>query len=162
MLSEKICFSNGITENDREYCETASELFNSKGLYIILERFSNIIKNESPEFDDFLNRYFNDEGYVDIWRIPHLLMDLESGNCEFHANLLEDEEFRRRFISYIGEFYNYCIKKCNLLMIDEKHFTDYRSTMFHIRKNQCLYNLITETYCKVYERLNSYGEVKKA
>lgn len=161
MLSEKICFSNGIATNDREYCQTTSELFNSKSLYILLERFSNTVIKENPEYDDFLNRYFNDEGYVDIWRIPHLLVDLVTGKCDFHTALLNDEVFRTKFMSFIGEFYNYCMKKSNLLLIENTHFTDYKSNMFHIRKNQCLYNLIAETYCKVYEKLNSYGEVKR-
>jgi len=161
MLSEKICFSNGITTNDREYCQTTSELFNSKSLYILLERFSNTVIKENPEYDDFLNRYFNDEGYVDIWRIPHLLVDLVTGKCDFHAALLNDEVFRSKFMSFIGEFYNYCMKKSNLLLIENNHFTDYKGNMFHIRKNQCLYNLIAETYCKVYEKLNSYGDVKR-
>lgn len=161
MLSEKVCFSSSINMNDREYCQNTSELFNSKSLYILLERFSNTITKEIPEYDDFLNRYFNDEGYVDIWRIPHLLVDLITGTLDFHAALLNDEVFRTMFMSFIGEFYNYCMKKSDLLLIQNNNFTDFKSNMFHMRKNQCLYNLIAETYCKVYEKLNSYGDVKR-
>lgn len=157
MLSEKVCFSSGITTNDREYCQNASELFNSKSLYFLLERFSNTISKENPEYDDFLNRYFNDEGYVDIWRIPHLLVDLVTGKCDFHAALLNDEAFKTKFKSFIGEFYNYFIKEIGFLSIEKSNFIDFKSNMFHIRKNQCLYNLIVETYCKVYDRLDSYG-----
>ncbi len=161
MLNEKICFSDCIDMNEREYCQTTSELFKNKSLYILLERFSNIVIKENPEYDDFLNRYFNDEGYVDIWRIPLLLVDLATGKCDFHAALLNDEAFRIKFMSFLGEFYNYCMMKSNLLLIECKHFTDFKSNMFHMRKNQCLYNLIAETYCKIYENLDTYEKVKR-
>lgn len=161
MLSEKICFSSSFSANDREYCQNASELFNSKNLYIYLERFSNTIIKEVPEYDEFLHKYFNDEGYIDIWRIPHLLIDLVNGRTECHAVLLNDEKFRTGFMSYLGEFYNYCIKKGSLLSIESSCFTDFKSNMFYIRKNQFLYNLITETYCNVCEKLNNYEDAEK-
>lgn len=161
MLSEKVCFSNRITVDDREYCESISQLFNSKSLYILLERFSNTIIKESKEYDEFLNRYFNDEGYIDIWRIPYLLLDLINGNFDSHTALLNDEAFVQKFMGFIGEFYNYSMKNSNLLLIESNNFTDFKSNMFHMRKNQCLYNLITEAYCKVYEKINNYKEVKR-
>lgn len=160
MLSEKICFSDGIDINGREYCQTTSELFNSKSLYILLERFSNIVIKKNHEYDDFLNRYFNIEGYIDIWHIPHLLVDLVTGSSHFNVALLNDEIFRNKFMSFLGEFYNYCIKESNLLLIQDRHFTEYKSNLFHMRKNQYLYDLIAETYCKVYGKLNSLGEPK--
>ncbi|MCG8499920.1 MAG: hypothetical protein MJB12_05870 [Firmicutes bacterium] len=161
MLSEKVCFSDKLTTNDREYCQNASEMLKSKSLYILLERFSNTVIKENPEYGDFLNRYFNDEGYIDIWRIPHLLLDLTNGKADCHAVLLDDEIFKIKFMSFIGKFYNYCIKNGNLLVIENDKFTDFKSNMFHIRKNQCLYNLIADTYSKIYEKLNSYGNIKR-
>ncbi|MBM7581867.1 hypothetical protein JOD02_000704 [Caldicoprobacter guelmensis] len=158
MLNTKVLLTKGIDINDREYCQTAFELFNSRSFFILLEKFSNAIIKEKPEYYEFLNMYFNDEGYIDIWRIPHLLVDLVAGKCEYHAALLNDQAFRTKFMSFIGEFYNYCIKKTSLLLVESNNFTDYKSNMFHIRKNQYLYNLIVETYCKIYENLDSYGK----
>jgi|GEM_PF-1457591 hypothetical protein len=158
MLNKRVCLSTRIDINDKEYCQNASELFNSRSFFILLERFSNAIIKEKPEYYEFLNVYFNDEGYIDIWRVPHLLVDLIAGKCEYHAALLNDQAFRIKFMSFIGEFYNYCLKKTNLLLVESNNFTDYKSNMFHIRKNQYLYNLIVETYCKVYEMLENYGK----
>ncbi|WHH60132.1 hypothetical protein [Petroclostridium sp. X23] len=162
MLNEKVCFSSKVITNDREYCQNTSELFNSATLYILLERFSNTIIKEIPEYGDFLNRYFNDEGYIDIWRIPYLLSDLINENSSSHELLLNDEAFTTQFMSFIGEFYNYCMKNTNLFLIQKNSFTDFKSNMYHIRKNQCLYNLIAETYCKIYDKLNSSGGTKIA
>lgn len=157
MLSERVCFSSDITTNEREYCQNTSELFKNRSIYILLERFINTIVREKPEYDDFLNRYFNDEGYIDIWRIPLLLLDLVTENCDLHAALLEDKMFRARLMSFIGDFYNYLMKKSNLLLIENNNFTDYKSNVFHIRKNQYMYNMIADSYCKICDKLNSYG-----
>jgi hypothetical protein len=161
MLSEKVCFSSDLKTDDREYCLTSSELLGSKNLYIYLERFSNIIIKEEPEYYDFLNRYFNDEGYIDIWRIPHLLIDLYNDKTGFHEQRLCDESFRTRFMSFIADFYNYCMKKGILLSVEKNQYTNYDYSIFFMQKNQCLYNLIVETYCRIYHNLNSYGSIKK-
>jgi|YNPMSStandDraft_1061717.scaffolds.fasta_scaffold01004_2 hypothetical protein len=155
MLSEKICFSDKLEVYEREYCQTASELLNSKGMYILLERFSNTIIRENKNFMIFLNTYFNDEGYIDIWRIPYLLMDLLIDRCEPHEKLLSDRNFVKTFVDFIQEFYNYCVKNTELLLIRKDQFTDYECSMFHIRRIQCLYNLIIETYCKIRQKLNN-------
>lgn len=157
MLDRKVLLTD-VDIDDREYCQTAPELFNSRSFFILLEKFSNAVIKEKPEYYEFLNMYFNDEGYIDIWRVPHLLVDLVAGKGEYHATLLNDQSFRTKFMSFIGEFYNYCIKKTSLLLVASNNFTDYKSNMFHIRKNQYLYNLIVETYCKIYEKLDSYGK----
>ncbi|MCX7842245.1 MAG: hypothetical protein N2489_04125 [Clostridia bacterium] len=161
MLGKMISISGGSTESNREICLNSSQLFNSRSMYVLLERFMNSITEEKAEYADFLNRYFNDEGYIDIWRVPHLLIDLVNGNYEFHHKLLEDEEFTVKFMNFIGEFYNYCIKRSNLLVIDNDNFSDYKNNMLHIRKNQCLYDLITETYCKICERLNGFSAARR-
>ena len=97
MINEKICYANNLDILGEEYCITASEIFNNKSFCFLLERFSNIMCKKDHEYYLFLNTYFNDEGYVDIWRIPHLLLDLVTGNCKSHSSLLNDPVFRTRF-----------------------------------------------------------------
>lgn len=159
MLNKKVCFSESLDSLKKECCTTVSELLNNKSLYIMLERFCNVRSQEDTEFNSFLNIYFNDEGYVDVWRIPHLLMDLVTGNCKFHSDLLIDIVFRTKFLSFVGEFYTYCVKNSELFLMNKDCLALYEASILEIRKNQCIFNLISETYCKVIEKLKSYGEV---
>lgn len=156
MVNEKICYLKNL---NREYCTTVSELFNNAGFYIWLEKFSNIKSKEDPQINNFLNVYFNDEGYVDIWRIPRLLMDLATGKCQTHSALLYDPIFRTRLLEFLGGFYNYAIKKTELFLLQKNCSIQYDMNLFELRKNQCIFNLITETYCTVIEKIRSYGGV---
>lgn len=158
MFTDRVHTFGKPVSDDRENCRNAKELLNSKYLYIFLEEYSNIKTKESPEYDNFINRYFNDEGYADIWRIPHLLTDLLSDNFTYHASLLNDEAFRMTFISFIGEFYNYFLKNSDLLLVVADNPTSIKNW---IQEKQRLYNLITETYCRICEKLISYGVTKE-
>jgi len=159
MLNKKICFSENLYSLKKEICTTASELLNNKSLYIMLERFCNVRSEEDTDFNTFLHIYFNDEGYVDVWRIPHLLMDLVAGNCKFHSALLNDSAFRAKFLCFFGEFYNYCVKNSELFLISNDCLVKFDTSILEIRKNQNIFNLIADTYCKVLEQLKNYREV---
>ena len=158
MLNKKVCFSTNFDNIKKECCTTASELLNNKSLYIMLERFCNLRSEQDAEFNTFLNIYFNDEGYVDVWRIPHLLMDLVMGNCKFHSSLLNDSEFRSKFLNFVGDFYNFCVKNSVLFLMNKDCLVQFDASILEIRKNQCVFNLIADTYCKVIEQLKSYEE----
>lgn len=160
MLNSKVSFGNGgIITIEKELCQNAKELIISKSFFILMERFCNVIEKEEPRYRNFLDKYFNDEGYVDVWRIPLLILDLYNGDMYLHQKLLEDGSFKSEFINFIGKFYNYCVVKEELLCINEKHFNDYHENMLFLKKNQHLANLIHDTFCKVIE--NIYSDKKK-
>jgi len=75
--------SGQITNEDLLLCDSTKLLMNCRDFYILLERFCNGIVKSNPQYDEFLNLYFNDEGYVDIWRIPHLMLDAFNQNLKF-------------------------------------------------------------------------------
>lgn len=94
-------------------CDPRKNLLSCGGFYHLLERFCNDIVTEQPEYEDFFQRYFNDEGYVDIWRIPHVMIDVLQRNMKFNR-VLQHKEFREIFHRFIVELYDFCIKECLL------------------------------------------------
>ncbi|MCL6589667.1 MAG: hypothetical protein K6U80_06920 [Firmicutes bacterium] len=155
MINSQICLSIEPMD-DQKICETGKDLFLCKNFYILIERFCNKIFKEDNGFDLFLNRYFNDEGYVDVWRIPHLLLDIYNCNLSCRGKLLDDSEFKSDFIRFLGLFYNYCLSEYKLYLIKECYFNDLRRNMLEIKTNQHLMNLIMDTYARIIENIGIY------
>lgn len=88
------------------FYESAKDLMNNKEFYILLERFCNKISKTNSQYNNFLNHYFNDEGYVDIWRIPHVIADIANNRVDSNK-VIGCEEFRTTFSSFLSEFYNF-------------------------------------------------------
>lgn len=154
MINNKVILSVDSME-DNKFCETANDLFFSRDLYILLERFCNQVSREDAEFEWFLNQYFNDEGYVDVWRIPYLMLDLYKNDLNHHKDILQDLDFKRCFLRFVGLFYNYCLFQYKLCLIEEQHLADVRRNVLEIKRNQHLLNLIMDTYSRIIENLNS-------
>lgn len=156
MLNSKVCFSNDLLSDDGAIYYSGMELIQSKNFYILVERFCNIISKEDAQFDLFLNNYFNDEGYVDVWRIPHLLIDIHRGNVEFHRNTMECEEFRCFFPRFLGLFYNYCLSEYKPYLIADINLNEGKMAVLQIKKNQQLMNIVMDTYSRVLENIEAY------
>lgn len=161
MLKRKMETTNEFFSDDTAFCENSKKLILSKSFYLLLERFCNTMAREDTEYDYFLNKYFNDEGYVDIWRIPLMILDCYNGNLHYYNKLLCDEAFRKKLIKLMGDFYNYCITRQGLLNISGKFLENYHKNSCFLRKSQCLYNLLVDTYSRVLENIHSYEKEEK-
>ena len=156
MLSDEVCFSGGLLSDDLVICNSGKDLIQSKNFYIMTERFCNIISREDVQFDIFLSKHFNDEGYCDVWRIPHLLLDVYQGNCRFHSKTLESADFISLFPQFLGRFYNYCVSEYNTCLIEEHKFGDIQRTVLEFKVKQQLMNITMDTFCRVLENLRFY------
>ena len=76
--------------------EELTRILSDRELYILLERFCNQLTVAKSEYESFLQFYFNDEGYVDIWRIPHVMMDVLLHRTKF-SRVFDNREFRKTF-----------------------------------------------------------------
>lgn len=120
----------------------------------LIERFCNEISKEDTEMEWFLNRYFNDEGYVDVWRIPYLLMDIYNGNYTFHSNTLHITEFRRYFKKFFILYYNFCIQSNPLLIHEDDLEMEIHQA---IRSKQNCMNAIMNACGRIMQNLEAYA-----
>ena len=106
--------SNAALRNttDDYSCEELAPIFSGRELYISLERFCNQVAATQPEYQSFLQHFFNDEGYVDIWRIPHAMMDVLLHRTHYNR-VFDSEEFRKTFKQFIRELLIFCSKECH-------------------------------------------------
>jgi len=94
-------------------CEPQKGLLSCSEFYILLERFCNGIAIDQPEYEGFLQQYFNDEGYIDIWRIPNVMLDALQRNMKFNR-VFQHKDFRDTFHRFIADLYDFCIRECLL------------------------------------------------
>jgi len=92
--------------------EELTRILSDRELYILLERFCNQLTVAKPEYESFLQFYFNDEGYVDIWRIPHVMMDVLLHRTKF-SRVFDNREFRKTFHRFIRELMVFCSRECH-------------------------------------------------
>lgn len=92
--------------------EELTRILSDRELYILLERFCNQLTVAKPEYESFLQFYFNDEGYVDIWRIPHVMMDVLLHRTKF-SRVFDNREFRKTFHRFIRELMVFCTRECH-------------------------------------------------
>ena len=89
-------------------CSNLHELVNCGTFYSLLETFH--LQDDCVAHEAFLQRYLNDEGYVDIWRIPHLMLDTvqqKLGNHKLH----DDKTFRILFHEFLAALYAWCLSQ---------------------------------------------------
>lgn len=113
-----------INSEELSSCQSTKELMSCREFYILLELFCNDIGKPKLQDDGFLNLYFNDEGYVDIWRIPNLMIDAFNQNLKFNK-VLDCEKFRSAFNQFLTELFNFCLSECqpNLLVRSDPSFS---------------------------------------
>ena len=141
-------------------CGTAQELVNCRDFYVLLEKFCNTIVEDLPEYSVFLNRYFNDEGYVDIWRIPHLIIDAVQHNLKSHK-ILEEEAFRIMFHRFISELYNYCLMECQFGYPVYLAKAEARDVVQAFRTRQSQVNALTDIFVQVMESIEIYEKMER-
>ena len=105
--------SNAVLRNptDDDSSGELTTIFSDREFYMSLERFCNQAKDTKPEYESFLQYYFNDEGYVDIWRIPHAMMDVLLHRMQYNR-VFESREFRKTFQEFVRELLAFCSKEC--------------------------------------------------
>ena len=106
--------SNAALRNpvDDYSCEELTPVFSDRELYILLERFCNQAPTTQPNYESFLQYYFNDEGFVDIWRIPHVMMDVLLHRTKYNR-VFDNKKFRKTFHRFISELMVFCSRECN-------------------------------------------------
>lgn len=138
-------------------CESTKGLMNCREFYILLERFCNSIVKYEPQYDEFMNLYFNDEGYVDIWRIPHLMLDVFNQNLKFHK-ILEHDEFRTTFHQFLIELYNFCLFECQASLYVKPDSSSSQNALYHLRFRQQFLSTLMVTFIKVMENIETYSK----
>ena len=140
-------------------CESTNGLMNCREFYILLERFCNDIGTVSPQYDEFLNAYFNDEGYVDIWRIPHLMLDAFSHNLKIHK-IFEHKEFRTAFYQFLIELYNFSFCEYQSSLYVKPDASSSQNTLHQLRIRQQFLSTLMGTFINVMENIENYDKVE--
>ena len=142
------------TTNDYS-CEELAPIFSDRELYIFLERFCNQVAATQPEYQSFFQHFFNDEGYVDIWRIPHVMMDVLLHRTRFNR-VFDNREFRKTFHRFIRELMVFCSREChrNALVAPAVATRFMEDTDLQIGSRECL-NALTTSFSRVLEILAS-------
>ncbi len=86
-------------------CDNLLSLVNCPAFYSVLEQFRHDAACLAHE--RFLQLYLNDAGYVDIWRIPHMMLDAVQNRLATHK-LQDEREFRRLFHGFLTALYDWC------------------------------------------------------
>ncbi|MCX7746457.1 MAG: hypothetical protein N2645_06160 [Clostridia bacterium] len=145
--------NQNILLDERENYESTRDFLLSKNFYIITERFCASLAQDE-KYAQFLNLYFNFEGFLDVWAIPHLLLDIYSENTKYRKQWLEDKEFKELFVTFLIKFYNYTVSEEKLLNIDLSNPAVTDINILRLRKRQSLHNIIVDTFCKVIDHLS--------
>lgn len=137
-------------------CEPQKSLLSCSEFYDLLERFCNGIVIDRPEYEDFLQRYFNDEEYIDIWRIPHVMMDALQRNMKFNR-VFQHKEFRDTFHRFIADLYDFCIKECLLETRPayQEASTSASDTAQHLRGRHRFLDELMTTFAQVLENIDN-------
>lgn len=149
--------SNAALRNttDDYSCEEIVPIFSDRELYILLERFCNQAITTQPEYQSFLQHFFNDEGYVDIWRIPHVMIDVLLHRTQYNR-VLESREFRKTLHRFVRELLVFCSKEChrNALVAPAVATGFMEVTDLQIGSHEYL-NALTTSFSRVLEILAS-------
>lgn len=156
MFSKKVYLEDALFCKENNLCYSTKDLFHCKDFYLIMERFCYKISKGNTRFHIFLNEFFNDEGYVDVWRIPGLMLDIYNCNYRFHDNTLKNQNFIKNFPVFLGFFYNYFLSEYRPYLINETNLYDIKKSVFQTRVNQNLINLLFDSYCRIIENIEMY------
>ena len=140
-------------------CKSTSRLMNCKEFYALLERYCNSIEKDHPLYDGFLNLYFNDEGYVDIWRIPYLMIDAFNQDLGFHK-MLECEDFRKTFHQFLAELYNFCLHECQTELYVKPDSITSQNIRDNLKIGKQFLNTLMGTFISVMENIENYDRVE--
>ena len=144
---------NNVSEqasvNALVHCKSALSLLNSAEFINTVEGFSVRLPEDSSVVEGFLKKYFSEDEYVDIWRIPHLMIDVCNGSS-FFRKAIENDEFRSHFHQFLTELYDYCFEayRPKLARLDGA-----RGSAASIEASRERLNTLMWTFNRVFENL---------
>ncbi len=154
MLSKEVCST--VTFSRDALCNSTHELLQSKDFYFLIELYCNKVSGEDQNVRTLLSYYFNDEGYVDCWRIPHVMLDIHQKNYQYHRETLDSPGFLAFFFSFVLGFYNYCMLEYKPFKLDEWAFKKEADAIVNLAICKHQSNLMIDSFSQIIENLQSY------
>lgn len=154
MVNNKNCSS--VKFSKESLCNSSKDFLQSKEFYVLMELYCNNMLEKEGKYTALLNCHFNDEGYIDCWRIPHLMLDIHEKNYKLHRNTLDSPGFLPVFFDFLLEFYNYCMKKYKPYLLGTWASKNEKEALLNIAMCRHQSNLIMDTVSQIIESIDCY------
>lgn len=154
MVSKKV--SSSVTFSKGSLCNSSKDLLQSKEFYLLMELYCNSMAEKEGKYAALLNCHFNDEGYIDCWRIPHLLLDIHEKNYKSHRNTLDSDDFLPVFFDFLLEFYNYTMRMHKPYLLGAWAAENEKEALLHIAMCRHQTNLLMDTVSQIIESIDCY------
>jgi hypothetical protein len=148
--------STGVAFSKGSLCNSSKDLLQSKEFYLLMELYCNNMAEMEDNQAALLNRHFNDEGYIDCWRIPHLMLDLHGKHYGSHRSTLDSADFLPGFFDFLLGFYNYSMRMYKPYLLGSSASRDEKEALLHIAMCRHQTNLIMDTMSQIIENLDCY------
>ena len=149
------------TTHQRSTAGLGTDMLSNREFYFLLEKFCLEQVREDSGYHSFLNRYFNDEGYVDLWRIPNLMLDVIQQNTQFQAHMAE-AEFRATFQTFVADLYNFCLNAIPEFSPTQRNDALEAVSLQQLKMQQQFVQSLMETFIQVLEHLGAEGQSEDA
>jgi len=149
------------TTHQRPTTGLSTGVLSNREFYFLIEKFCLEQKKDATSHDHFLNRYFNDEGYVDLWRIPNLMLDVIQQNTKFQAHMAE-AEFRATFQIFVADLYHFCLHAIPAFSTIQKEDAPAAVSLQQLKEQQQFVQSLMETFIQVLEQLGAEGQSEDA
>ncbi|NCA98005.1 MAG: hypothetical protein EOM08_03965 [Clostridia bacterium] len=151
------------TTRPKTTASLGTDVLSNREFYFLLEKFCLEQIRETAGYDRFLNQYFNDEGYVDLWRIPNLMLDVIQQNVKFQANMAKPE-FRTTLQSFVADLYTFCLKAIPTFPASttEKSDVPVSVSLQNLKAQQHFVQSLMATFIQVLEQLSAEGQSEDA
>lgn len=159
MLNKEICSS--ITFSRESLCNSTVELLQSKDFYLLTELYCSEVSEQDKIISAYLSYYFEDEGYVDCWRIPHLMLDIYNKSYQFNEKTLESPNFLPFFFNFLLGFYDFCMTVYKPFLLNEWAYKSENDALFQMSICRHQMNLIVDTFSVVIENIKEYKTAEK-
>lgn len=149
------------TTSPRITAGLGTDMLSNRECYFLLEKFCLKQHKDATSHDHFLNRYFNDEGYVDLWRVPNLMLDVIQQNTQFQAHMAESE-FRATFQIFVADLYKFCLNAIPAFSPAQKEDTPEAVSLQQLKAHQQFVQSLMETFIQVLEHLGAERQSEDA
>lgn len=154
MVSKEICST--VTFSRDALCNSPKELLQSKDFYFLMELYCNRVSEKDAKLCALLNTHFNEEGYIDCWRIPHVMLDIHERNWQFHSKTLGSPDFIPVFFDFLLGFYNYCMSAYKTYILNDWAFKNEKDAVLHLSICRHQTNLMMDTFSRIVENIEHY------
>lgn len=154
MLSKDAC--SNVTFSKDVLCNSPKELLQSRDFYFLVELYCNKVVGSNQKFEDMLNVHFNDEGYIDCWRLPHLLIDIHERNYQFHKTVLDAPGFLVVFFDFLLGFYNYCMSVYRTYSLTDSAFQSESNAVLQLNICKHQTDLMMDSFRQIVENIEYY------